>query len=141
MMVNEMVYLLFVVLVGLFGCCCVCCFEDVVEVLAVGKIGVYAVVNYELNASYSGDVVANFYVAEDVEVVAVDVGLCYEGNKMTKLKKDYLKSLRNYLNSTKILMNSKNFQPSLIRCDVDHIHCCYQHVSHYCVPNGGVETF
>ena len=34
MMVNEMVYLLFVVLVGLFGCCCV--FEEFV--LVFGKM-------------------------------------------------------------------------------------------------------
>ena len=89
-----------------------------------------------MNAN-SGDV--NFYaVVEDVGVVVVAVGLCYEGNTMKKQMKDYLKNLRNCWNSTKTRMNNMNFQPSLVSCDVDYKHyCCYQ-LPHYCVLNGGV---
>jgi hypothetical protein len=132
---NEIGYLVVVaLLVGLFGCCCVC--YDVDVVLAAGKKDAYG-----LNAN-SGDV--NFYAAVVADVGAVVVaaaGLCYEGNMMKKLMKDYLKNLRNCWNSTKTLMNSMNFLPSLVSCDVDYKHFrCYQ-LPHYCVLNGGVVAF
>ena len=78
-----------VALLGLFGGCSAAVCYAAVEVL-VGNMHACDL-NDELNAN-SGDV--NFYVVEDVGVVAV--GLCYGGNKMRRRMKDYLKNLRNY---------------------------------------------
>lgn len=90
MLGNEIVvYLLLRVVVGLvvglFGCCCI--FADA-AVLVSGKMDSDDT-GYEWNAN-SGDVNSCVAVAGDA-VVAV-VGLCYEGNKMKKQMKDYLKS-------------------------------------------------
>ena len=71
--------------VGLFGCCCI--FAAAADLVS-GKMDSDDA-DYEWNAN-SGDVNSCVVVAGDVVVAAV--GVCYEGNKMKKQMKDYLKS-------------------------------------------------